>query len=386
MPKGPTGVYKRTIRGHTYFVARLVYPRRSGLKPRDFSAKTKAEAIALRDAARAEYERNPNADRMTTFGDFLEYEFIPFEESRYEVGEIGWERFKQRRSRLKRFILEDPNGERLRLATLAQLTPEMLERFYDGLIRRRLTSTQRNKIRQDLLLAFKKARRRLTVSVSEFFEDIPVAAETPKPKQLYDAEDIQKRLIDEQRPLYARAIVGFLMILCCRPNEMFPLEWSDINWKHNQVHIWKTLRKDRGGFKIAPFTKTGRKGDRVLPLGPLLSDLLRRLQKERMTTGKVGSPYVFCWDDGTMLDTYRFKHLWHRTQKDLGLPEGPKAYWLKTLGVSYKSANGVPDAVLAKLCGHTTTRMVQNTYRSVYDAELLKAVEVGDGNGLSRTG
>jgi integrase len=213
---------------------------------------------------------------------------------------------------------------------------------------------------------------------------VPVVAENPKPKQLYDADDVFAKIVDDSKPLQARAIVAFLMTLCCRPNEMFPLEWSDIDWKHEQVRICKALRKDKHTFKVVPFTKTGRKGDRVLPLGPLLSEILRRLQKERMNCD-APSPYVFCWTDGSMLDTYRFKLLWHRSREALGLSKGPSAYSLKTLGVSIKSANGVPDAVLAKLCRHTTTRMVQNTYRSVYDAELLRAVEVTAGNGLGRS-
>jgi hypothetical protein len=156
MAKGPRGVYKRRIGNNTYFIARLVYPRASGLKPRDFSAKTRAEAIALREAAEAEYKRNPRADRSTTFGAFLEHEFIPFEESRYEVGELGWQRYKQRKSRLSRLVLRHDNGEKLRECALAQLTPELLERFYDGLIKAKLSGSQRNKLRQDLLLAHSK--------------------------------------------------------------------------------------------------------------------------------------------------------------------------------------------------------------------------------------
>lgn len=94
-------------------------------------------------------------------------------------------------------------------------------------------------------------------------------------------------------PLESRAVVGFEFIMNCRPNEMWALLWSDIDWKTEQVTISKAFSKDEHGFKLRESTKTGRKGDRRLPLGSLLVDLLRRVQKARMKQG-TASDYVFC--------------------------------------------------------------------------------------------
>jgi len=370
---------KRLIGGHTYWIARLVFPPdpTTGIRrpPKEFSAKTAAAAHSAREKAREEFNRNPRADRSTSLAEFLENEFIPFEEARYKSGELSWGRYQERKSRLKRFVLEHPKATQMCRCDLATLSPEMFERFFDELLKAQIGANRRNMVRQDLMLALRKAKRRLQLPVSEYFADIPVANEKRKLKLLFRADDIIDRIEDESLPVESRAIVAFEFIINCRPNEMWALLWSDIDWQADEVTISKALQRDEHGFTVKDCTKTGRSGDRRLPLGPLLADLLRRIHKARMAHGP-SSEYVFCRPDGGRHDKDSFSYVWDRIRKELSLPEGPTFYSLKTTGNTYALANGIPSAVQARKMGHTTTRMADNEYRTIMDAEIVKAVEI----------
>ncbi len=378
---------ERQIGGHTYWIARLLFPPDpfTGVrpKPKEFSAKTAADAHNAREKYRKQFNRNPKADRSTTFAQFLECEFFAYEEARHKTGSLSWGRYQERKSRLSRFVLQHPKGKQLCNVSLAHLTPELLEQFFDELLKDSVTPNRRNMVRQDLMLAIRKAKRRLPFPVSEYFLDIPVQREERKPKKLFDADDVLDRIGDESRPLQSRAVVAFEFIMNCRPNEMFALTWSDIDWRTEQVMIFKAVQRAQHGFTIKDSTKIGRKGDRVLPLGLILAPLLRQVQKARMKDG-IASEYVFCQPDGRPYDKDSFKYAWERIRKELALPDGPTFYSLKTTGNSYALANGVSSAAQAKKMGHTSTRMADNVYRTVMDAEIVKAVEVY-GNRQNRT-
>lgn len=215
--------------------------------------------------------------------------------------------------------------------------------------------------------------------MAEYFIEIKVAEEGPKAKNVFNAEDTLERIHDESLPIASRAIVAFELILNCRPNEKWALRWSDIDWQTEQVHHYKAFSKDQHGFTLRDSTKTGRRGDRRLPpLGKFLADLLRRVQKARMKQG-TASDYLFCEKKDS------FKYAWRRIRAELNLQEGPTFYSLKTTGNSYALANGISSAAQAKKMGHTTTRMADNTYRTLMDAEVVEAVEVY-GKPLNKTG
>ncbi len=90
----------------------------------------------------------------------------------------------------------------------------------------------------------------------------------------------------------------------------------------------------------------------------------------------LSSEYVFYRSDGSRHDKDSFADACERIRKELKLPDGPTFYSLKTTGNTYALANGNPSAVQAKKMGHTTTRMADNDYRTIMDAEIVKAVEI----------
>ena len=53
-------------------------------------------------------------------------------------------------------------------------------------------------------------------------------------------------------------------------------------------------------------------------------------------------------------------------------PRGPAAI----RQMAEVATRGIPSAVQAKKMGHTTTRTADNEYRTIMDAEVVKAVEI----------
>ncbi|HEV2262110.1 MAG TPA: hypothetical protein VGR69_07495, partial [Candidatus Rubrimentiphilum sp.] len=63
--------------------------------------------------------------------------------------------------------------------------------------------------------------------------------------------------------------------------------------------------------------------------GEALFNMLRELRKERMASGSI-EDHVFLWR-GKPLNKDRCRYAWDEAREQLGLPQGPTFYSLKTL-------------------------------------------------------
>ena len=384
---------KRLIRGHEYWIARLVLPADplTGIRPpiKEFSAKTAAEAHAKREAARKKHAEGPHLtdDARTTFGDYVENEFLPNQLLRTELTEafrehLSWQRYSERNSRLDKF-LRDAESSRLRDTPLSRLQPTQF-RAYLQVQGSRLSPYQFNKLRQDLLLALKGLLGRTSLPISEFRLYFPSkAAEVPTPKHLPDADELLDKLEDARYPIEYRSLIAFELVINCRPQDIFPLVWDDIDFDKGLVKLSKRLcilrsasGKSAMGIK-ANVSKHGKGAYRELPMGSFLTPLMEQLCEHRKAQLTI-TPYVFCWRDGTMANSrWRMSRLWSMIREEMKLSDG-QFYWLKTLGNSYAQAHGVSARVQAEKMGHADSRMAETAYRQVANAELVASVDVFD--------
>ncbi|MEO9196776.1 MAG: site-specific integrase [Polyangia bacterium] len=128
-----------------------------------------------------------------------------------------------------------------------------------------------------------------------------------------------------------------------RSSEVARLDWSDVLWARALVHI-------RG-------TKTA-SSDRYIPLHP---ELARWIHPLRRPTG----PVVGGWPNARrdLAAAADAAHMPRISPNDL---RRTFASWMKQ--------GGVDSAVVAKLLGHTSTRMVDLVYGKLDEATLLRAV------------
>lgn len=223
-------------------------------------------------------------------------------------------------------------------------------------------------------VALRLCKRLLPDSYDEYFEDVKTPQIIRKRPVVWEDELILSVIADETKPLEDRMFVAFLFVTQCRPSEMFALTWSDIDMRNGSVCFHKVVRKERGGFFVREGTKTGERGARTIPLGEVLCDMLRTVQKARMTSNEA-SEYVFLYD-GYRLDKNRCRYHFRNVKQSLGLPGGPTLYSLKKSGNSFKARMGIDAETRAKLMGHTSVRMAQDVYRVVDNAEIVRAVNI----------
>jgi integrase len=387
-------VRKRVVNGIPYWYASFVFPKDpiTGKRPpaKDFSAKTRREAVAKRDQFADEFKRNPKADDKNTFGLYIASEFLAGELARVELPpddklHLSWSRYRDRKSRMDSFLLSKEAAQ-ICATRIAELQPAQFAAYLKARSPQ-LSAYQYNKERQDLLLAVKGlyGRTRTPVSEFEFFfrRFIPPREEVPQPKAICDPDALLDKLENDAYPLEYRALVAFEFVANCRPQDLMPFEWADVDWERGTFKLDKRVcavkgANDKTAYAVVRNTARAGKGTmRELPLGTFLGPLLHRLRLHRMKHGPA-SPYVFPHTDGTMLTKMRLRRLWLKIRETMELPEG-KFYHLKHAGNSYAQAHGIPARVQADKMGHAPgSKMPVTTYREVFDSELVAAFNVFD--------
>lgn len=88
----------------------------------------------------------------------------------------------------------------------------------------------------------------------------------------------------EAIPLPWRRLLALSTYLYCRPEELEPLDWGDVDFEHGLVHIHRAVDRVRDKGRVKE-TKTGIA--RRPPIEPALLPLLRALHKESGGEGKV---------------------------------------------------------------------------------------------------
>jgi integrase len=147
-----------------------------------------------------------------------------------------------------------------------------------------------------------------------------------------------------------------------RNAEIRGLTWDCIRWEEGEVLVMKSLRRDgysSGKVEWAP-TKTGK--ERVVPLTPLVLDVLREQQQTMEQLG-IYDPYGLVFVAPTSYSNV-YDHLlgrvWHRSLQRCGL-KPRRLYAQRHSFLSHALAMGNSPADLAAAAGHST-KMLLDTY------------------------
>ncbi len=147
-----------------------------------------------------------------------------------------------------------------------------------------------------------------------------------------------------------------------RNAEIRGLTWDCIRWDEGEVLVMKSLRRDgysSGKVEWAP-TKTGK--ERVVPLTPLVLEVLREHQQTMEQLG-IYDPYGLVFVAPTSYSNV-YDHLlgrvWHRSLQRCGL-KPRRLYAQRHSFLSHALAMGNSPADLAAAAGHST-KMLLDTY------------------------
>jgi integrase len=262
---------------------------------------------------------------------------------------------------------------------LHALTTRDVELMLDRLASRPTSPLARGtlvKVRSTLRMALHEAmkRREVAYNVAAFAElpgDLPPARER---QALTPAEAL--RLLDELRSERNGAMYGLMLRLGLRPGEAGGLHWEDLS--AGTLNVTRGLQRDRGRVRVADTLKTT-SSKRTIELPP---DVASWLVEHRYT--QVGERLAAAvWNDdrlmfatpaGSPVDASKMRKqlaaVCRRAEVTVVTPNE-----LRHSCASLLADQGVPHERIADLLGHTTTRMVDTTYRHRLRPSISVAVE-----------
>ncbi|MDE0392909.1 MAG: site-specific integrase [Rhodospirillales bacterium] len=142
-------------------------------------------------------------------------------------------------------------------------------------------------------------------------------------------------------------IIRLLLLTGCRRNEIIRLRWSEV----------------RGDTLALADAKTG---PRTVPLSPQARHILERQPPSE-------SPFVFPSPRDPLRPRGRNLGLWYKSRREAGI-EDVRLHDLRHTHASHAVMNGVPVPVVARLLGHSSTRMTLR-YAHLGDRDIDRAAE-----------
>jgi len=193
--------------------------------------------------------------------------------------------------------------------------------------------------------------------------DIPASApRTAERRSL--APDEARRLLATLTD--ARNGLAFGLMLRCglRPGEAFGLYWSDL--QDDAVNVTRGLQRSGGKSTVSEDLKTAA-SKRTIALSPDLIDWAAQHRRDQAAehlaaTSWANPDLVFTSPTGSLVDPAKSRKKLAALCASAGVPQ-VRPNELRHSCASLLSDEGVSNERIADLLGHTTTRMVDQTYR-----------------------
>ena len=144
-----------------------------------------------------------------------------------------------------------------------------------------------------------------------------------------------------------------------RVGELCSLRWADINFKEREIHIHTqqlyTVKDGHYSYYEAGYTKNEKghsKGGRLFPLTNEIKALLTEYS-EVLNRENIVSEYVFCYSDGTWMNTMSYKSFLSKLCRKYDLKATSNHALRRSLNSNVLIPNGISEADRAKLLGHS---------------------------------
>jgi len=328
--------------------------------------KTRAEVIDKRAALLREQARGElSVDRQATVGSIVD-RYV----DRVVPNRKGGTLAPSTLARYK-WAAEHLNRE-LGTKKAATLTTREVEAALDRLAATPFSRDSLSKIHRVLVAALDDAVRRSDLVRNPAAPaHLPPAAKQPRRRQSLSPTDAGRLLdaLDDER---LGALFAMMLLLGLRPSEAAATYWEAIDG--HVVNVTRSVRHNRGRPEIVESLKTAGAA-RTLEMPDDLVDMLDR-HRARQAAERLAAPtwihpeLVFTTAKGGVLTNTQLnrelRDLCRRLNVKVDGPNGrelPDCYVLRHSCASLLSDRGVPNETIADLLGHTSTRMVDQTYR-----------------------
>lgn len=168
-----------------------------------------------------------------------------------------------------------------------------------------------------------------------------------------------------------------------RAGEACGLQWRDIDWKNNVIHIRRTTTRGRDGKFILGKAPKTKKSARDIPMNETIRGILRD-EREKFEVTHGGSivqniaALVFAKRDGTPGNNLLISEAIRDAIKKAERHGEPVAHFsthaLRDTFASMAAAHGMPMNTLKEILGHSSYAMTCDLYCHVYEDEKKKAM------------
>lgn len=163
-----------------------------------------------------------------------------------------------------------------------------------------------------------------------------------------------------------------------RRGELLGLQWEDIDWQANKVHIHRNRVVVKGKSVLKePKTEAG---DRVIDIPAQLTQKLRKHQQQckknqlAMGRGYIVSDYVIVHPNGQPIYPEYVSQMLTKLQNKAGLPQC-RFHDLRHLCASIMLKQGVPAKVAQARLGHADIQTTLNIYSHVLPTTAKDAAD-----------
>ncbi len=237
---------------------------------------------------------------------------------------------------------------------ISEITEEQVARFQAD-ISKNVSAIRVNNIMGLLRYIMKVCIRRKLIT------DNPTIGVRPLTEGQPDIDPLTRQELDlalSNVTAHYRPLFTCLAWTGARPNELFALRWTDVDFKRGEIRINKGRVR---GSEDLPKTASS---SRIVPMLSVVRDALEEL-KGRKSLSLDG--YVFTNKHGQPINKH-LDHLWRTALRKAGLRHRP-SYQLRHTFASVSLQNGVTPGWLAQVLGHSTLQTTFKHYaRFIKDA------------------
>lgn len=168
-----------------------------------------------------------------------------------------------------------------------------------------------------------------------------------------------------------------------RAGEACGLQWRDIDWKNNVIHIRRTTTRGRDGKYILGKAPKTKKSARDIPMNETIREILRDERGNFEATHGESivqniAALVFAKRDGTpgsqLLINVAIREAIKQAEKHGEPVTRFSAHALRDTFASMAAAHGMPMNTLKEILGHSSYAMTCDLYCHVYEDEKKKAM------------